>query len=107
MGDLTRIPSAGVILATIVLTLGIGAFHPRFLRMAQIMDILQGSTYVGFIAIGKYFLLDDLLAGPTEKGTIPNLSANDILLAGGAGLIVGVVLSALTAFATLRLYVRL
>lgn len=57
LGDLTRIPSAGVILATIVLTLGIGAFHPRFLRMAQIMDILQGSTYVGFIAIGMAFLI--------------------------------------------------
>ena len=34
-------------------------------------------------------------------------AANDILVAGGVGLIVGVVLAALTAFATLRLYVRL
>jgi hypothetical protein len=32
---------------------------------------------------------------------------NDVLVAGGSGLIVGVVLSAITAFVTLRLYVRL
>ncbi len=52
-------------------------------------------------------LLDKILGSQTSKGVIPNLTSNDILLAGGAGLIVGVVLSALTAFATLRLYVRL
>jgi cell division transport system permease protein len=38
---------------------------------------------------------------------IPNLAINDVLIAGGTGLVVGVVLSAITAFATLRLYVRL
>jgi cell division transport system permease protein len=78
-----------------------------FMLEAIISAAIGGFIAIGFIAIGKYFLLDDILAGPTEKGTIPNLGANDILLAGGAGLIVGVVLSALTAFATLRLYVRL
>jgi cell division transport system permease protein len=78
-----------------------------FMLEAIISAAIGGFISIGFIAVGKYFLLDDILAGPTEKGTIPNLGANDILLAGGAGLIVGVVLSALTAFATLRLYVRL
>lgn len=78
-----------------------------FMLEAVISAAIGGLIAIGFIAVGKYFLLDDILAGPTEKGTIPNLSSNDILLAGGAGLIVGVVLSALTAFATLRLYVRL
>ena len=33
-------------------------------------------TGIGFIALGKYFLLDDILAGPTEKGTIPNLNTD-------------------------------
>jgi cell division transport system permease protein len=78
-----------------------------FMLEAIISAAIGGLISIGFIAIGKYFLLDDILAGPTEKGTIPNLSSNDILLAGGAGLIVGVVLSALTAFVTLRAYVRL
>lgn len=78
-----------------------------FMLEAIISAAIGGLIAIGFIAVGKYFLLDEILAGPTEKGTIPNLSANDILLAGGAGLIVGVVLSAVTAFTTLRLYVRL
>jgi cell division transport system permease protein len=78
-----------------------------FMLEAIISAAIGGAIAIGFIAVGKYFLLDDILAGPTEKGTIPNLGANDILLAGGAGLIVGVVLSAITAFATLRVYVRL
>jgi cell division transport system permease protein len=38
---------------------------------------------------------------------IPNLTTNDVLVAGGASLIVGIVLAAITAYATLRLYVRL
>lgn len=78
-----------------------------FMLEAIIAAFIGGLIAIGFIAVGKYFLLDELLHGPTAKGTIPNLAANDILLAGGAGLIVGVVLSAITAFATLRLYVRL
>jgi cell division transport system permease protein len=78
-----------------------------FMIETVIAAAIGGGIAIGFIAIGKYFLLDDILSGPTTKGTIPNLGANDILLAGGTGLIVGVVLSALTAFATLRLYVRL
>jgi len=78
-----------------------------FMIETVIAAAIGGLVSIGLIAIGKYFLLDDILSGPTEKGTIPNLGANDILLAGGAGLIVGVVLAAVTAFATLRLYVRL
>jgi cell division transport system permease protein len=78
-----------------------------FMIEAIISAAIGGMIAIGFIALGKYFLLDDILAGPTEKGTIPNLNANDILLAGGAGLVVGIVLSALTAFVTLRAYVRL
>jgi cell division transport system permease protein len=44
---------------------------------------------------------------PVENGVIPDLGTNDILVAGGLGLIGGIALAALTAFATLRLYVRL
>ncbi len=44
-----------------------------------------------------------------DRGTasIPNLNTNEVLIAGGAGLLAGIVLAAFTAFATLRLYVRL
>jgi hypothetical protein len=52
-------------------------------------------------------VLDNVFEGPTKNGVIPNLGINDVLVAGGSGLIVGVVLSGITAFLTLRLYVRL
>ena len=45
--------------------------------------------------------------GQVDNGVIPNLETNDVLVAGGIGLIAGIVLAAITAFATLRLYVRL
>ncbi len=78
-----------------------------FMLEAVIAAAVGGLISIGFIALGKYILLDQVLGSQTAKGVIPNLGANDILLAGGAGLIVGVALSALTAFATLRTYVRL
>jgi cell division transport system permease protein len=78
-----------------------------FMLEAVIAATIGGLISIGFIAIGKFVVLDQILGSQTSKGVIPNLDLNDILLAGGAGLIVGIVLSALTAFATLRLYVRL
>ena len=78
-----------------------------FMLEAIIAAFVGGLISIGFIAIGKFVVLDRILGSQTSKGVIPNLGANDILLAGGAGLIVGIVLSALTAIATLRLYVRL
>jgi cell division transport system permease protein len=78
-----------------------------FMLEAVIAAAVGGMIAIGFIAVGKYVLLDQVLGSQTAKGVIPNLGSNDILLAGGAGLIVGVILSALTAFATLRTYVRL
>lgn len=78
-----------------------------FMLEAVIAAAVGGLISIGFITIGKYVLLDQILGSQTSKGVIPNLTANDILLAGGAGVITGVVLSAITAFATLRLYVRL
>lgn len=78
-----------------------------FMLEAIIAAVAGGVIAVGFIAVGKYVLLDRILGSQTASGVIPNLSANDILLAGGAGLVVGVALSAITAFATLRTYVRL
>lgn len=78
-----------------------------FMLEAIIAAAVGGAIAIGMMAIGKFVLLDKVLGSQTAKGVIPNLGANDILLAGGAGLIVGVVLSAITAFATLRLYVRL
>jgi cell division transport system permease protein len=76
------------------------------------LEAVIASTVGGLVAffgiwIGKHYVLDSVFSGPTKHGVIPNLAIDDVLKAGGAGLIVGVVLSAITAFATLRFYVRL
>jgi len=68
---------------------------------------LGGLVAFGLIWLGEHYVLDNVFAGPTQNGVIPNLDINDVLLAGGTGLIVGIALSAITAFATLRFYVRL
>ncbi|MGH8960107.1 MAG: permease-like cell division protein FtsX [Jatrophihabitantaceae bacterium] len=78
-----------------------------FMIEAVIASAIGGLISIGLIWAGKHYVLDSVFQGPTENGVIPNLGINDVLVAGGAGLIVGVVLSGLTAFATLRLYVRL
>ena len=78
-----------------------------FMLETIIASIIGGLISVGLIAIGKQFVLNNLFQIQVENGVIPNLNANDILVAGGIGLIAGIVVSAITAFATLRLYVRL
>lgn len=78
-----------------------------FMLEAMIATLIGGLISIGFIWIGKHYVLDSVFSGQTKRGVIPNLGINDVLVAGGVGLVVGVVLSALTAFATLRLRVRL
>jgi cell division transport system permease protein len=78
-----------------------------FILETIIAVFIGGLIAIGFIGLGKHYLLDGVFAGQTKNGVIPNLSVNDILVAGGAGMIVGIVLASITAFLTLRLYVRL
>jgi cell division transport system permease protein len=78
-----------------------------FMLETVIAALVGGLISVGLIWLGKHYVLDGIFKVPTENGVIPNLTTNDILVAGGAGIIVGIVLAAITAFATLRLYVRL
>jgi cell division transport system permease protein len=78
-----------------------------FMLEAVVATAVGGLISVAVIWVGKHYVLDGIFKVPTQNGVIPNLAINDVLIAGGIGLIVGVVLSAITAFATLRLYVRL
>lgn len=78
-----------------------------FMLEAVVATAVGGVISVAVIWIGKHYVLDGIFKVPTQNGVIPNLAINDVLIAGGVGLIVGIVLSAVTAFATLRLYVRL
>jgi cell division transport system permease protein len=78
-----------------------------FMLEAVFAAALGGVIAFALVWVGKHYVLDSIFKVPTQNGVIPNLSINDVLVAGGAGLIVGIILSAITAFATLRLYVRL
>ncbi|HEY7196978.1 MAG TPA: ABC transporter permease [Gaiellaceae bacterium] len=49
--------SASVLLATIVLVVVIGLFHPGFFDRDNLLSILQQSVYVGILAAGMSFLL--------------------------------------------------
>ncbi|MGH3494410.1 MAG: permease-like cell division protein FtsX [Sciscionella sp.] len=78
-----------------------------FMIEAVIASAVGGLIAVALIWLGKRYVLNGVFADPTKNGVIPSLGMSDVLTAGGAGLAVGVVLSAITAFATLRFYVRL
>jgi ribose transport system permease protein len=47
----------GVLIATVILVLGIGAVHPNFLAFSQLLDILNQATFVAVLACGMAFLL--------------------------------------------------
>jgi cell division transport system permease protein len=78
-----------------------------FMLETIVAAAVGGLIALGLIALGKQFVLNGIFKSPVENGVIPDLSTNDVLVAGGIGILAGIVLAALTAFATLRLYVRL
>ena len=78
-----------------------------FMLETVVATLVGGLIALGLITLGKHFVLNGIFRSPVENNVIPDLSANDILVAGGFGLIAGIVLAAITAFATLRLYVKL
>jgi len=57
--------------------------------------------------VAKMVFLDGLLGDQVKSRILQPIFGNDIILAGGVGLIAGVILAAATAWLTLRLYVRL
>ncbi|MBN9620698.1 MAG: FtsX-like permease family protein [Actinobacteria bacterium] len=78
-----------------------------FMLETMIATLIGGVISLGLIWIGKHYVLNHIFGSQVTNGVIPNLTTNDVLEAGGVGLIAGLVLAAITAFATLRLYVRL
>jgi len=78
-----------------------------FMLETVVATLAGGLIALGLIALGKHFVLNGIFKGPVQKHVIPDLSSNDILVAGGLGLIAGVLVAGVTAFLTLRLYVRL
>ncbi len=78
-----------------------------FMIETIVATAVGGLIAFGMVAIGKHYVLSGVFANQTRTGVIPNLNVNDLLVASGLGLIGGIVLSAMIAIGTLRLYVRL
>lgn len=78
-----------------------------FMLETIISAFVGGLMAFGLLALGKYLVLTGIFSKQVEAGVIPPLNVNDVLEAAGISLIGGVVLAGLTAFATLRLYVKL
>jgi cell division transport system permease protein len=81
-------------------------------QLPFIIEAMIAAAIGGVLAIialwgGKQFVLNSIFRTQVSRGVIPDLSAGDVLLAGGACLLIGVVLAAVTAAVTLRAYVRL
>jgi cell division transport system permease protein len=78
-----------------------------FMLEAVIATVIGAFIAGGLVWIGKHYVLDGVFKIPVENGLIPNLAISDVLVAASFGLVVGIVLAAVTAFLTLRLRVRL
>ena len=81
-------------------------------QLPFIIEAIIAALAGGIIAIlmdwaGKVFILDGVFGEQVSRGVLPPLDGNDIIVAGGVGLVAGVVFAAATAWGTLRLAVRL
>jgi cell division transport system permease protein len=78
-----------------------------FMLEAVLATILGGVLAGLLTAVGEHYVFDGIFKIPVANGVIPNLSTNDVLIASLVGMGIGAVLAGITAFLTLRLYVRL
>lgn len=78
-----------------------------FMIEAVIAALIGGILAIVLDYVGKVLILDGIFKQQVQNGVLPQLSTNDVLIAGGIGAIGGVILAAMTAYATLRLLVRL
>jgi cell division transport system permease protein len=78
-----------------------------FVIEAVIAAAVGGIIAIPALGFGKWYVLNRIFHSSVHNQVLPDLSLNDILIAGGASLIVGIVLAMITAWVTLRAYVRL
>ncbi len=78
-----------------------------FMLEAIIAAAIGGVAALVAAWAGKWYVLDHIFASEVKRQVLPDLKLNDVIIAGGVSLIAGIALAALTAYATLRLYVRL
>jgi cell division transport system permease protein len=78
-----------------------------FIIEAILAAVVGGILAIAMVWVGKRTILDGVFGQQVSRGVLPKLYLNDVLVAGGIPLIAGIALAAVTAYVTLRLYVRL
>jgi cell division transport system permease protein len=78
-----------------------------FVIEAVLAAVVGALLAMGGIAVASAVFLNGLLGDQVRAKILQPLTGNDIIVAGSVGLFAGIVLAALTAWLTLRLYVRL
>lgn len=78
-----------------------------FVIEAVITALIGGVLIIPALWFSKTYVLNGIFGHSVSNGVLPDLSINDVLIASGESIIVGVVLAVVTAYVTLRAYVRL
>ncbi|MDR1999604.1 MAG: permease-like cell division protein FtsX [Frankiaceae bacterium] len=78
-----------------------------FVIEAMIAAAVGGVLAMGALALGRVALVDSVLGQQVGSGVLPTVDGNSIIIVGGTVALCGVAVSALTAWITLRVAVRL
>jgi cell division transport system permease protein len=78
-----------------------------FVIEAVITALIGGVLIIPALWFSKTYVLNGIFGHSVSHGVLPDLSINDVLIASGESILVGVVLAVVTASVTLRAYVRL
>jgi cell division transport system permease protein len=78
-----------------------------FVIEAVITALIGGVLIIPALWFSKTYVLNGIFGHSVSHGVLPDLSINDVLIASGESILIGVVLAVVTAYVTLRAYVRL
>ncbi|SHG38124.1 permease-like cell division protein FtsX [Streptoalloteichus hindustanus] len=78
-----------------------------FLIEAVVAGLIGALVAVGMLFLGKATFLDKVLESPIQAGIVPKLGMADVAYVSPILVLVATVVSAITGYVTLRLYVRL
>lgn len=78
-----------------------------FVIEAMITAIIGGILTIPALWFSKTYVLNGIFGHSVSRGVLPDLSVGDVMLASATAILVGIGLSIVTAYVTLRAYVRL
>jgi len=78
-----------------------------FVIEAMITAVIGGVLTIPALWFSKTYVLNGIFGHSVSHGVLPDLSLNDVLIASGGSALVGIALAIVTAYVTLRAYVRL